>query len=101
MNEHKQIVSWHFTRSEKFDFIKDLLIRLKLRHGTIKMFIIDNCCKWEMKIKDILGDGVEVKLDPFHAVQRITSTIRKDHSFHRQMCEDLKNLFRKDVISKK
>lgn len=95
MNQHKQIVSWHFTKTEQFDYVEDLLARLKSRSNkAIEMFIIDNCCKWKKKIRETLGPEVMVKLDPFHAIQRITSTIRKTHPFHRQMCEDLHHLFR-------
>ena len=89
MNQDKQIVSWHFTKSEKFDFIKDLMVRLKEHNfEDINMVILDNCCKWENKLTELFGD-VNIKLDPFHAIQRITKTIRKKHPFHNHICADL------------
>jgi len=104
MNEKKQILSWHFTKSEKFDLVEDLLQHLDSRNrNDLEVFLLDNCCKWEKQIKKVFGDKILVKLDPFHAIQRITSTIRKNHPFHKQLCNDLQQLFRKssDYSSKR
>ena len=39
--------------------------------------------------------GINFKLDPFHAIQRIILTIREKHPFHQQLCDDLNKLLRK------
>lgn len=97
MNENKEILSWHFTKKEKFDFVEDLLSRLKGRVGEeLEFFILDNCCKWKNKITSIFGANVLIKLDPFHAIQRIVETLRKKHPFHKQMCQDLQKLLRSE-----
>ena len=95
LNEKKQVLTWHFTQGEKFEFVKDILSKLKERDNfEVEMFLLDNCCKWDLLIKDVFGNEILVKLDPFHAIQRITSTIRKKHPFHKEICNDLRNLLR-------
>jgi len=94
MNEKKEIVSWHFTVKEKFSFVEELLSKL-CNKTQIQCFVLDNCCKWEKKIKAMAGQHVHVKLDPFHAIQRIVSTLSKSHPFHKNMCNDLKGFVRK------
>ena len=68
----------------------------KRLENNVSIFIVDNCCKWEAKIKGIFGDAVSVKLDPFHAAQRLTYSIRKKHLFFHEICSDIRNLFRQD-----
>lgn len=94
MNEKKEIVSWHFTVKERFSFVEELLGKL-CNKTDIECFVLDNCCKWEKKIKAMAGQHVKVKLDPFHGIQRIVSTISKSHPFHKNMCNDLKGFVRK------
>ena len=43
----------------------------------IECICVDNCCKVRKKLQAIFGDKVEVKLDIFHAVKRITRTLSK------------------------
>ena len=50
----------------------------------------------EEKINEISGPNVLVRLDIFHAVQRITKTINKQHRFHSDCMQDLSNVFRSD-----
>lgn len=92
MNERKEIVSW---QQEKFDVVSDLVANLRNRTGLNPcFFVIDNCCKWERKLKDLFGSSIAVKLDLFHAVQRLTSTIDKRHRYHRAFCKHLRGIFR-------
>ena len=55
--------------------------RLFLR-APVKVIIIDNCCHWKYLLKILFGDNVKIKLDLFHAVQRVTRTISKRHSLY-------------------
>lgn len=48
------------------------------------------------KIGSIFGDNVLVKLDLFHAVKRIITTLRKKHPLSHQCRQDLQLVFRKD-----
>uniref|UniRef100_A0A7M5XP13 Uncharacterized protein n=2 Tax=Clytia hemisphaerica TaxID=252671 RepID=A0A7M5XP13_9CNID len=104
LNKRKQIVTWHFTQGEKFSLVRDILDKLKERENfKIEMVLLDNCCKYDLVINDIFGNQIFIKLDPFHGIQRITSTIRKKHPFHQQLCSDLHNLLRHptDLSSKR
>ena len=97
MNEWKQIVSWYFTKKESFSFAQEVLGQLEIGND-IEYFIIDNCCKWKAKIKELFGENIKVKLDPFHGIQRITSTIRKTNRHHSRLCADLQSLLRQTLV---
>ena len=43
------------------------------------VIIADNCCTIKGKLVEVFGSGVCVKLDLFHAVQRITKKLPKQH----------------------
>ncbi len=55
---------------------------------------IDNCCQLRERLTAIMGSNILVKLDLFHAVQRITRTISKKHPYFYQCMTDLKLVFR-------
>ena len=55
---------------------------------------IDDCCKLRNKIKKLFGYNITVKLDLFHAIQRITKTLSKKHSLFQQCIQDLRLVFR-------
>ena len=57
------------------------------------VFCIDNCCKWNQRIKDIFP-ATNVKQDLFHAVQRFCKTLKKEHSIHRELAQDYGKIFR-------
>ena len=44
-------------------------------------------------LQDVFGEEIQVKLDLFHAVQRITHKIRKRHQFYSQCVRDLRLVF--------
>jgi len=48
----------------------------------------------EKKLQDVFGQQLEVKLDLFHAVQRIVIKIPKRHPFRQQCVNELKLVFR-------
>lgn len=62
----------------------------------MKTVYVDDCCKLRNKIKSIFGPHVSVKLDLFHAVQRITKTIPKKHMHASQCLKELSIVFRSD-----
>lgn len=64
------------------EMLDNLKKRLHNQNEAVEFSIIDNCCKWRKKIHDIFGPNVLVRLDIFHAVQRITKTINKQHRFY-------------------
>ena len=69
------------TKSEKFDEIRHLLLEIKKRlekdSNKLEGVVIDNCCNWNDKILSVFTHLSGVKLDLFHAIQRVTSKIPK------------------------
>ena len=63
-----------------FARVKTLLIGIMnklVKSGiTLQGFSIDNCCAWRLLLQGVFG-VIPVKLDLFHAVQRIASKIKK------------------------
>ena len=68
--------------------------RLQSQHQAVKVVYIDNCCQWRAKIQSVFGSHVQVLLDVFHAVQRVSKTISKRHPFHTRCLHDLRLAFR-------
>lgn len=64
--------------------------------------VLDNCCSVKNKFKNIFGDDVVIKLDIFHAIQRIIVQIPKRQSnaamqrTRRIMIKELRLCFRKN-----
>jgi hypothetical protein len=57
----------------------------------------DNCCADRRALESIFGKGVEIKLDPFHSVQRILQSVKKrDMQFDqkKEFTSEVKNLIR-------
>ena len=81
LNEQGHVVAWQLTKGTSFDKVRALLTNLKSRvnnttNGATR-FYIDNCCMWSRNLKEVFGENIEVKLDLFHATQRITKKIPK------------------------
>ena len=101
MNGDGKIVTWQLTRSTTFAEIHTLLQSLKERCPSLETVYIDDCCKLRNKIHTLLGSHVHVKLDVFHAVQRITKTLSAKCKLHHQCISDLSLVFRADGDSNK
>lgn len=54
---------------------------------------IDNCCQWKNKLKKVFGEELKVKLDLFHAVQRVTRKLSKRHTLYGSCVNDLTQVF--------
>lgn len=74
MNGNGQVVTWQLTKGTAFSQVEALLKDLKERSPMIQTVYIDDCCKLRGRIASVFGSDVSVKLDLFHAVQRITNT---------------------------
>lgn len=62
--------------------------------------MLDNCCSWRTKVTKVFPN-IEVKLDPFHAIQRVIKKIPKRKGctetitqLRRQMILSLKKILR-------
>ena len=103
MNEIGIVLAWKLCKGTAFDKVEDLLTSLKDRLASkgcaVKHFYIDNCCQWRHKLNSVF-DGVAVKLDPFHAIQRVVAKIPKKggsgplQKLRTQMLHDFKLILR-------
>lgn len=72
-----QIITWQLTNTTSVDEVETLLIVLAANE--ILMIYADNCCHVKPKMKNVFGESTEIKLDIFHAIQRITHVMSKKH----------------------
>lgn len=100
MNNKGQVVTWQLTKGTSFGQIEHLLSELSHRalqqSQNIKTIYIDECCKLRNKVQSVFGTDVSVKLDIFHAVQRVTKTLPKRHQLTKQCVAMFRQVFRKD-----
>ncbi len=99
-NSDGRIVSWKFTKSGSFNEVRPILVALADRSNAqetvVNSVFIDNCCQWRGKLQEVFGTTCKVKLDIFHAIQRVVKKIPKKHSFHSQCAFDLGQVFRSE-----
>lgn len=97
LNDQGKIVTWQLTKGTSFEEVVALLQNLVSRSDeNLKTVYVDDCCKLRNKIENIFGKNISVKLDIFHAVQRISKTLRKRHPYRLQCLQDLRLVFRCD-----
>lgn len=98
LNEQGLVLTWSFTATEKFGEISHLLSSLRDRMSNkgriVRQAYLDNCCKWSKCLEEVFGPGLDVKLDIFHGLQRITRTIPKRHKKSSACSADLKFVVR-------
>ena len=86
LNDNGQILDWRLIKSTAFHEIDDLLFRLKERVGrqkdSISMIAIDDCCKNRNKYQSVFPNA-QIKLDIFHACQRVLRTLETGQSLLR------------------
>ena len=94
LNEEHQVVGWKLTKSTAFSEITTLLQNIKeTEEGDLQSVIVDDCCKVRAQYQSIFA-GVMVKLDLFHATQRIIKTLPKGTESSRQMSKEVGLIFR-------
>ena len=101
LNEEGVVVSWQFTKSTSLEEVKPLLLALKERielpERTPLTIYVDNCCHVRKQLQEIFGNDVLVKLDLFHAIQRITRSMSKHHTLFMSCVHDFKMSLRNPV----
>lgn len=75
MNDAGKILTWQYTKGITFAEIDMVLKNLKERCQCLSTVYIDDCCKLCNKVQNVFGNDIYVKLDLFHAVQRISRTL--------------------------
>jgi len=93
MNSIGQVLIWQLTEGTAFAQVGTLLEILKERSPALQTVYIDDCCKLRGQTISFFGSGISVKLDLFHAVQRITHTLRKRLPLTKQCMQDLNLVF--------
>ena len=85
INKEGKIVTWQLMKgtcfSEIEQIVADLYHQAESQRCKVSTECIDDCCKLCQKIQCVLGRDVSVKLDVFHAIQRITRTLPKRHAW--------------------
>ena len=100
MNSDGKVVSWQLTKGTSISQIEQCLYSINCRARDkglpITSVYVDDCCKLRNKIQSIFGSQTAVKLDIFHATQRITKTLSKRHNKFQSCIADLQLVFRED-----
>lgn len=91
LNDKREIISWQLTATAAFNEIKSLLEHL--RETQISKVIVDDCCKVKAQYQSVFPE-IQVKLDLFHAVQRVTKSIPKGTEFSKQFSKEFGTIFR-------
>lgn len=95
LSKDGKVLTWQLTKGTSFDQITTVLQGVAQQaQGKLKVVYIDECCKLRQKIRKIFGSNVMVKLDLFHAVQRITKTLPKKHALYKNCTQELRLVFR-------
>lgn len=99
LNNVGQVIAWQLTQSSSIDESSDLLSSLVERlhcndRLPVSTVYVDNCCTTRNKLQEHFGSNVLVKLDLFHAAQRITRVLPKKHPLFQRILKDVKLLFR-------
>ena len=99
LNEIGQVLTYKLTKGTSLDKVTDILTNLKCRldkQGSyLSTVFVDNCCQVRLKLGHIFPN-VEVKLDLFHAVKRVTAHVPKSghHYLSSSFINDFKLMFR-------
>jgi hypothetical protein len=120
LDERGFITSFAIGRTKSLGHFKDTLREISLRAPNLKVILTgmkdcltymhlctisqfafifpDNCCADRGVLQDVFGTHVEIKLDPFHSIQRVTMAVKKKDmniSDRRAFFVDVRNVIRK------
>lgn len=102
LNENNEVIGFRLTRSTSHSEVKDLLedikSRLSMNEIQLEYAVVDKCCGpgGEANFyKSIFGSEMPVKLDLFHAVQRVLKHIKgKGNKESQSFCKEFGLVFR-------
>ena len=63
--------------------------------NSLKLVCVDDCCHVSSKYSNIFSN-VSVKLNLFHACQRITRTFSRQNALHKEVSKSFVQIFRDD-----
>ncbi|XP_028418771.1 uncharacterized protein LOC114544301 [Dendronephthya gigantea] len=97
LNEKGTVIQWKFTKTEGTAELENLFQQLSKRFLTqnniLEGIFLDNCCKWTSFLSKHFP-GVPIKLDIFHAVQRLVRKIPKCSKYSSGMAKEYGLVFR-------
>jgi len=82
LNKAGQVIAWQFTKTTSIDEVQSILSNLKQQITKKFHNLCRQLCQFEVKLKAIFGDNITIKLDIFHAVQRVFCQKSTYSSFH-------------------
>ena len=92
---NSNVVAWKLTRGVSHDEIEACLNQLNDRIvEPISYVIVDDCCASRLLYEKVFGKNIEVKLDLFHAIQRLTNTLPAKFEYRRKISNALSMSFR-------
>ncbi len=94
VSEYGKIVTWQLTRGTSLGEVHTLLKDLNKRCNALTAVYVDDCCKLRRQIQSVFGRTAIVRLDLFHATQRITRTLNRKCTLYTKCTQDLTLVFR-------
>jgi hypothetical protein len=92
LDEAGRVISFCLTKTKSLEEVVGHLRELHSRAPNAKFIHTDNCCADKRVLLEVFGEGTNVRLDIFHAMNRISRKIkkkqltsRKKKLFHRQL----------------
>ena len=99
LNKLGEVVAWRLTKTTTFSEIEDILVEVQeknsLRGTTVDLVCVDDCCRVRNKYNQVFPN-VAVKLDLFHACQRITKTFSRNNALYNDVTKEFVQIFRDD-----
>ena len=89
MSDCGKILTWQLTRGTSFAEVETLLQNLKQHCHCLRTVYTDDCCQVRNKVLKVLGSDINITLDLFHAVQRISRTLSTKCGLHQKCLIDL------------
>ena len=74
----------HTSNARRRSLLEGIVKHSHKQGQPITTVYIDDCCKLRKKIESVFSSETNVKLDLFHAVQRITKTLSRKHPMYHQ-----------------
>ena len=99
LNENGEVLTWKLTTSTELKQIDHIILDLKERFSIsgdkLDMILVDDCCHVR-NFYQCYFPHVPIKLDIFHAVQRIIKTLPKGTVESQKFAKEVGLLFRRD-----
>lgn len=96
----KKVLLWlgNLLKPTSLEEVKSLLLslnkRIELSENISFTVYADNCCQVRRQLKEIFGQDIQVKLDLFHAVQRVSRAMSRQHILYLPCIRDFKMILR-------